>query len=207
MYTEGNTHPESPKSSEAWYCVQSKHKHEHIAAVHLREIRGVTVFCPRLRFKRQTRTRLVWVTEAMFPGYLFAHFDLFRLHRLVGYSPGVRSIVRFANRYPTIDDTTLARLREQVGPKEIREMEYQAVKGDNVKIAEGALAGLEAVITEILPCRARVRILMEFLGRKIETEVENSAVLQWAASRDNLGSRRLLGQEIAAKPPGRREVS
>ncbi len=64
----------------AWYCVRSQNKHEHIAAAHLRMLDGVTVFCPRIRFKRTTRRGVVWVTEGMFPGYLFARFRLSELH-------------------------------------------------------------------------------------------------------------------------------
>jgi transcriptional antiterminator RfaH len=162
----------------AWYCLQAKHKHEHIAAAHLRQVKGVTVFCPRIRFKRQTRTRVSWVTEALFPGYLFAQFEFARMHRLVSYTQGVRGIVRFANRYPTIEDAIVDQLREHVGDKEIRMINYEPSQGDNVKIGEGAFAGLEAVVTQILPARARVRVLMEFLGRKIEMELESSSVLR-----------------------------
>src|SRR5262249_43854978 len=85
----------------AWYCLRSQPKHEHIAAAHLR-ILGVNVFCPRIRFKRKTRLGIVWVTEAMFPGYLFARFELAEMHRKVTYAHGVSGIVRFADRYPAI---------------------------------------------------------------------------------------------------------
>ena len=162
----------------AWYCLQAKYKHEHIAAAHLREVKAVAVFCPRVRFERQTRTRVTWVTEALFPGYLFARFELARMHRLVTYTPGVQGIVRFANSFPTIEEVIVDQLREHVGEKEIRIIRYEPSQGDNVKIGEGAFAGLEAVVTQILPARARVRVLMEFLGRKVEMELERSSVLR-----------------------------
>jgi len=171
-------HDPTGSSEAAWYCLQAKHKHEHIAAAHLRELRGVIVFCPRLRFRRQTRTGAVWVTEALFPGYLFANFDLGRMHRVVGYANGVRSIVRFANRYPTIDEVTVAQLSEHVGKREIKVIDYEPSRGDSVKVADGAFAGLDAVVTQILPATQRVRVLMEFLGRKVEAELERSAVLR-----------------------------
>lgn len=164
-------------SEAAWYCLQAKHKHEHIAAAHLRKLKGVVVFCPRIRFKRQTSTGIAWVTEALFPGYLFGHFSLVKMQRAVAYAREIRCIVRFANRYPTIDPGTVAQLRAHVGEKEIKEMGYQPSRGDNVKVAEGAFAGLEAVVTQILPARARVRVLMDFLGRKIEAEFERSSLL------------------------------
>jgi transcriptional antiterminator RfaH len=179
MRSEGNS-PRGPTDSSqpAWYCLQAKHKHEYIAAAHLREVKGVTVFCPRVRFKRQTRTRVSWVTEGLFPGYLFAQFALTKMHQVVSYTPGVRGIVRFANRYPTIEEVVVDQLREHVGEREIRIMNYEPSQGDNVKIGEGALAGLEAVVTQILPARDRVRVLMDFLGRKVEMELERSSVLR-----------------------------
>jgi transcriptional antiterminator RfaH len=161
----------------AWYCLQAKQKHEHIAAAHLRELRGVKVFCPRIRFRRQSRDRVVWVTEPLFPGYLFACFELGRMHRVIDYARGIRNIVRFGTRYPTIDEATLLELQDYVGDKEIKVMDYQPSPGDYVRIGEGAFVGLEAVVINNLPARARVRVLMEFLGRKMEAEVERGSIL------------------------------
>jgi transcriptional antiterminator RfaH len=162
----------------AWYCLRAKPKHEHIAAAHLRILKEVTVFCPRIRFQRATRRGLVWVTEAMFPGYLFARFELAEMHRQVCYTQGVSGIVRFADRYPTIDDNSLEHLQIHAGGAEIKELDYQLAEGDNVTIVDGAFAGLEAVVTEILPAKERVKVLMDFLGRKTEAEVERSIVLR-----------------------------
>ncbi|MFY9989221.1 MAG: transcription termination/antitermination NusG family protein [Chthoniobacterales bacterium] len=188
MYKSGGIPGESKEFSEAaWYCLQAKYKQEHIAAAHLRELKGVTVFCPRIRFRRQTRLRVIWVTEALFPGYLFARFDLTRMHRVVGYAHGVKCIVRFANRYPTIDGPLIDRLREEIGGKEIKLVDYEPLEGDSVKVADGAFAGLEAVVMQNLPARARVRVLLDFLGRKVEAELERSSVLRSEArSKDSL---------------------
>ena len=161
----------------AWYCLRSKQKKEHIAAAHLRELDGVSVFCPRVRVKRETRQGLVWVTEAMFPSYLFARFDLEEMHRQVTYTHSVRGIVRFADRYPTIEDEVLAELRECVGTADIKELDYTPDEGDRIRIAVGAFAGAEGVVIHILPAKERVRVLMEFLGRNMEAEVKLSSIL------------------------------
>jgi transcriptional antiterminator RfaH len=99
----------------------------------------------------------------------------------VEYAHGVRGIVRFANRYPTIEDGVLAQLRDYVGANEIKELDYGLSQGDNVRIMQGAFAGLEAVVTQILPVRERVKILMDFLGRKVEAEVDCASLLWQAA--------------------------
>ena len=164
-----------------WYCLRSQPKHEHIAAAHLRLLEEVTVFCPRIRFKRATRQGIVWVTEAMFPGYLFARFELASMHRQVRYAHGVSAIVCFADRYPTVDEQALLQLRDYTDVAGVKELNYSLSQGDNVRIVEGAFVGLDAVITQVLPARERVKILLDFLGRKIEAEVEHSNVLRQVA--------------------------
>jgi transcriptional antiterminator RfaH len=165
----------------AWYCLRSQPKHEHIAAAHLRQLENVTPFCPRVRFKRATRQGLVWVTEAMFPGYLFARFALAAMHLQVRYAHGVSGIVRFADRYPAIQDDALAQLRCHLGAAEVKELNYDLSAGDRVQIVEGAFVGLEAVVTQVLSAKERVKVLMDFLGRKMEAEVHCSGVLRRVA--------------------------
>jgi transcriptional antiterminator RfaH len=178
METTDTGHWNRPISAKpAWYCLRSQPKHEHIAAAHLRILEGVTVFCPRIRFKRATRQGLVWVTEAMFPGYLFARFELAEMHRQVRYAHAVSGIVRFGDRYPTIEEGALVQLRDHTGVTEIKELSYDLSQGDQVRIVNGFFTGLEAVVTQVLPAKERVKVLMDFLGRKIEAEVESSNVL------------------------------
>ena len=113
----------------------------------------------------------------MFPGYLFARFELTEMHRQIQYAHGVSGIVRFADRYPAIEEGALAQLRENTGASEIKELSYELSRGDQVKIVNGIFGGLEAVVTQIMPAKERVKVLMDFLGRQIEAEVERANVL------------------------------
>ncbi len=161
----------------AWYCLRSQPKREHIAAAYLRLLDGVTVFCPRFRFKRATRQGLVWVNEAMFPAYLFARFQLAEMHRQVRCACGVSHIVRFGDRYPSIEDEALAQLRDRTGVAEVKELICELSQGDQVRIVQGAFVGLEAVVTQVLPAKERVKVLMDFLGRTMEAYVDHPSVL------------------------------
>jgi transcriptional antiterminator RfaH len=171
----------------AWYCVRSQRRREHIAATYLRKLDGVAVFCPRIRFKKAHPRGAVWVTDAMFPGYLFARFPLSDMHRQIRYAHGVSCIVKFGNRYPIIEDEIVARLQDRTGLTEVAELSYGLSQGAQVMITDGALVGLEAVVTQVLPAKQRVRILMEFLGRKLEAEVEHASVLSQGALTAGLG--------------------
>jgi transcriptional antiterminator RfaH len=161
----------------AWYCLRAQPKHEHIAAAHLPMLEGVTIFCPRIRFQKIASRGCVWITEAMFPEYVFAHFDLETKHRQIRYAHGASGIVRFGNQYLRIDQDALMKLQDQMGTTEIKEIDDQVKPGDQVEIVEGAFAGLEAVVTKALSAKERLTILMDFLGRQIEAIVERSCVL------------------------------
>jgi transcriptional antiterminator RfaH len=160
-----------------WFCLKSQPKHEHIAAAHLRQMTGVEVFCPRLRFKRPTVRGPKWFEEAMFPGYLFSRFHFAARHKEVRYAMGISNIVRFGEHYAAIDDSVIASLRETTNGEQIAVIESDIKVGDNVKIVEGTLRGLEAVVTNILSGRERVRVLLNFLGREIQAELQRPAVL------------------------------
>src|SRR5438067_9643480 len=98
----------------SWYCLRSQPKREHIAAAHVRILDGITVYCPRIRFEKMTRRGRVWFTEALFPGYLFARFNLATHQKLVTYAQGVTGIVRFG-LYPTaIPDEAVEEMRQHV---------------------------------------------------------------------------------------------
>ena len=78
-----------------WFCLRSQTKHEHIAAAHLAQLPKLEVYLPRIRFKRSTRMGPAWFTEALFPSYLFARFDLLSSVRRVHHARGVTGVVHF----------------------------------------------------------------------------------------------------------------
>ncbi len=166
----------------AWFCLRSQVRHEAGAAARLR-LEGIEVFLPRIRFKRATVRGPVWVTEALFPGYLFARFDWVASQRLVRHAPGVSTIVSFGPHVPSVPAEVIAALRTTIGAQELHEISHEMIPGDAVQISGGVLHGLSAVVTQVLPARERVRVLLEFLGQQTSVEVEASAVVAQAQPR------------------------
>ena len=100
------------------------------------------------------------------------------MHRHVRYAHGVSGIVKFADRYPTIEEEAIAQLRGHTDAAEVKEMVYELSEGDQVQIVGGAFVGLDAVVTQVLEAKERVKVLMDFLGRKMEAEVQFSSVIR-----------------------------
>ena len=165
-------------SQVAWFCLRSQPKHEHIAAEHLRLIEGIDVFNPRIRFPRSTRNGKVTVTEAMFPNYLFARFDWKSSLTRVHYSPGVSGVVHFGCKFPTVPDQAIEELRALIGTEGIHVVSNEVAVGEEVTISGGAFHGLQAVVTQVMPGKQRVLVLMDFLGRQSSVEVGIQSIVR-----------------------------
>lgn len=161
----------------SWFCLRTAPKHEHIAAMHLKQTSQLDVFCPRLRIRKATATGAKWFVEAMFPGYIFAKFPFANRHREVRYSPGVTSILAFGGIYARIPEEVIRSLKQCTNGEELIEVKSHLEQGETVRIINGALSGLEAVVTQVLPAKERVRILLNFLGKEIEAEVATPDII------------------------------
>jgi transcriptional antiterminator RfaH len=170
--------------SPLWFCLKTQPKREHLAATALRRQLQIECFSPRLRFRKLTRRGPVWFVEAMFPGYLFAQFIYAKLHRRVGHSHGIQSIVQFGERVATLEASVIADLRKSAGDEETVTIDPQIQVGQSVRITEGPFQGLEALVTRLLPSKERVQLLLEFLGRSLETEISMPKVLSIASPRN-----------------------
>ena len=160
-----------------WFCLRAEPKREHLAATALRRRFGIGCLSPRLRFRKLTQRGPVWFVEAMFPGYLFAKFVYSTQHRSVESSHGVRGIVRFGQHLATLPEDTVVALQSKAGVEEIVVMDCSPKIGQPVQLIEGPFQGLEVVVTQLLPARERIRVLLEFLGRSLEMEVPAEKVL------------------------------
>ena len=167
----------------AWFCLRSQPKHEHIAAGHLRQMEGVEVFNPRIRFPRSTRTGKVVVTEAMFPNYLFARFDWKTSLTRVHYAPGVSGVVHFGIKWPTIPEHSIEELRALIGKEGIHVVSDEIAVGDEVTVSGGVFHGLNAVVTQVMPGKQRVLVLMDFLGRQSTVEIGVQSIIRHGVGR------------------------
>lgn len=165
-----------------WFCVRTQTKREHIAAKHLRELEGVEVFCPRVRYRKATRRGKIWWLEPLFPGYLLAKFDREEMERAVTYCQGVRGLVRFGTEIPDVPDATVRNLIRQVrdqagGGGEMITIAPSISIGDEVEVATGPFQGMKGIIRSVAPATERVKVLLEFLGQIQPVDLDLFSIL------------------------------
>jgi transcriptional antiterminator RfaH len=168
----------SPEHAPAWFCLRTQPKHEHIAAAHLRDDPEIDIYLPRIRFKRATRRGPVWFTEALFPNYLFARFDLAACLRRVCHARGVHGVVHFGGSWPIVPEAVIAELRATVGADQVHVLRDELQPGESVRIAGGMFHGLQAVVARVMPSRERVAVLLEFLGQQTSVELPGEALIR-----------------------------
>ncbi len=161
----------------SWFCLRAAPKREHIAAATLRRELELPCFSPRIRFRKLTTRGPVWFVEAMFPGYIFSKFVYRELHRRVSSAAAVQSILRFGEFVPTLDEATIAALREAAAEDEVITVDPDIQVGDMLHVTDGPLRGLLVLVTHVISGKERVRVLLEFLGRQVESEIDRSKLL------------------------------
>jgi len=167
-----------PKMSEDhWYCIKTRPRHERAAKRALLSNAHLEIFCPLLRFDRARKSGRARVTEAMFPGYLFAKFDYGRQFRLVRATNGVSTIVSFGGLPAIVPENVIGTLQAAVAEGETVEIPSRVSIGEEVQVVQGPFQGIRAIVTNLLPAHARVTVLLELLGMEREVEVSEQAVL------------------------------
>ncbi len=154
-----------------WYLLRCK-PHEDKRACNCLEDQGYTVYCPYLWVNKSRTLEKKLVYEALFPGYIFINLD--KVHSnwvAVRSTRGVRDLVRFGDHTPTVGDSVIASIMDQV--KDLEQSSTAVcglAKGDKVKVTSGSFEGLTAIYQQSSG-KDRARVLIDFMGRQVETNV------------------------------------
>jgi transcriptional antiterminator RfaH len=166
-----------------WFCLRCQTKREHIAAGHLREIEGVEVFCPRLRYRKATRRGKIWWMEPMFPGYVLAKFNMVEMERAITFCQGVRGLVRFGSEIPPVPESFVEAIKHEIRSRkgaledELVTLNPTIEIGDEVEIAHGPLQGMQGTVIAVPSAAERVKILLEFLGSPQAVDIDLFSLL------------------------------
>ena len=146
-----------------WYAISTKPHQEKQAELHIKQC-GIECFLPLLKESKIIRRMRKTVIGPLFPGYLFARFDLDKHYRAVSYATGVRKIVEFGSGPVELDATMIDAIKERLNNGYVTLMPVRPVHGQVVHIKGGPLAGMEAVFMREMRDRSRVLLLLNTLG-------------------------------------------
>lgn len=152
-----------------WYVVRTQPRADHLAADELSRS-GFEVFAPRIKGLTSRRGD----GEApLFPGYLFLSCDLERdslpsfrtTHRILGW-------LRFENDIAWVPDQVVDEIKKR--SETINRdggFRRRFHSGEFVRVVTGAIQGLAEVVDDTKSVQSKVRVLLEFMGRSVLTQV------------------------------------
>lgn len=163
----------SPKNELLWFALVVRSQHEKIVASVLQD-KGYEKFLPLYSIRRRWSDRMKRLMLPLFPGYVFCRFDLNnRLPILV--TPGVLQIVGAGKAPLPVDGNEIAALRTIVTSGLQSEPWPYLKLGQRVRIAQGALEGVEGILTSVKkPFRLVVSVTL--LQRSVAIEVDQNWV-------------------------------
>jgi len=159
-----------------WYALHCKPHSERIVH-HQLDLASVESFYPTYRIALAGASAPRF--RALFPGYLFAHVDpLGVAPGLFRWLPGLIGVVSFDGHPAPIPDALVEALRARAAAVAVAggPALLDIKRGDPVRILEGPFKDLEAVFDGALDGKARVRVLLDVLGRLSRVELPAAIV-------------------------------
>ena len=171
-----------------WYACRTRARAEK-RADNLLSGRGVEAYLPLVEEVRQWSDRKKRVALPLFPGYVFARFDLRKTYEVLN-TAGIVTIVR-ANGYPTpLRDEELESVRILVTGVNAGQGMPSPVEtvtiGQQVVATRGVFAGIRGVLLETRG-RTRVVVQLSVLCQAVSVEVPRRVLRSCARERGSAG--------------------
>ena len=158
-----------------WYVVNTKIRQEKVAHFNLEKI-GVETFFPLLKRSVRARNREQGEWVPLFPGYLFARFDLKSRFRAVNFARGVTRLVSFGMEPATVEDQVIESIKSRLLDGCVNVQKIPFASGQPVRILKGPFQGVEAVFEREMDDRQRVILLLRSLSFQGHLVVDLGAV-------------------------------
>lgn len=184
---ESRMNPEP--NADRWYALQLRSRWESSTAA-LLSCKGYQTFLPTYKNSKRGSSRSKEVQSPLFPGYLFCRFNVCdRLPVLI--TPGVISVVGTA-RVPTpVEESEIEAIQRMVSTgMRVEPCPYLEV-GQVVRIEDGALTGIEGVLTSFKGMR-RIVVSISLLRRSVALEIDRSVVSPVQAKHSVAGQSRVI---------------
>ena len=186
-------HPSAqPDDRSPWFVVHARPWKELLAASLLEEA-DLQVFLPQVRQQRRGQMQ----RAPLFPGYFFVRPRGEGVEfGAINHTPGVIRVVAFGEKPQPLSAAVVEAIRQQVEALEDQGglPQHPYKPGDPVRVTAGPLEGLEAVFVGPMKPTQRVQVLLEFLGRQQQVEVDVGALEQSSAPQPVKRERRTRGK-------------
>jgi transcription antitermination factor NusG len=157
-----------------WFAVRTSVRWEVKVSSELSR-RGVEVYLPLCRSKRNWSDRIKVIDQPVFPGYLFARFPLDQRIRVLE-APGVKQVVGIGSTPVPLDDHEIENLKTLVAANALLMPWPYLNAGQRVRIERGPLAGVEGFVVRAPQESLRIVVSVDLLQRSIAAEIDRDCL-------------------------------
>jgi transcription antitermination factor NusG len=169
----GSAPPQLNAGAGRWYALHVRSRHERVVEKGLRG-KGYAVFSPFYRTRRKRVDRIVEIDVALFPGYVFCHFD--SNHRLpILVTPGIVGVVGPGSKPEPVDDSEIASIRTvAMSGRPVQPWPFLR-SGQRIRLHSGPLMGAEGIFLRVKD-EYHLVISVSLLQRSVSVVIETNAV-------------------------------
>jgi len=155
-----------------WYAIHTHPKQENRAEMNLKAW-NVETFFPKIRDCRfnEFTSEPSYFSKPLFPGYLFARFELNNLLHKVRFTRGVHSVVCIGNDPAPVDDRVIEIIAAQIDAAGFVKIGADLEHGAKVLIQAGPFKGLTGIFERETSAADRVKILLDCVSFQARVEV------------------------------------
>ena len=163
--------------SQRWYVIQTHVKQEERANENLRSF-GVETLHAKLRTRRYNEFTgaPTYLTQPLFPRYLFAKFNAREQLPNIRFTRGVHNVVCFGESPASVDDDIIEIIRERIDENGFVKANDELKPGDKVVISAGPLRNLVGIFEREVKGSDRITILLTAIAYQGRLEVDRNLV-------------------------------
>jgi transcription elongation factor/antiterminator RfaH len=160
-----------------WYALHTHHKQEDRVDQNLKAW-GVETFNPLIRKRRYNKfTGLPhFVTQALFPRYIFARFDAATMLGKIRYTRGVHSIVSIGDTPSPVSDEIIDVIKSRLDESGYVRLGETFKQGDKVVVTDGPLKDFVGIFDNEMKGAIRVSILLLNIKYQGRVEIEKDFI-------------------------------
>lgn len=152
----------------SWYALRTRPRQEERAVQNLRAW-NVETMLAKLREPGKNGK-----PQVLFPGYIFARFDVHQMLHKISFTRGVLYVVAFGGKPAAIGDDIIAAMTEHALIARPREHLPILKPGDLVVVTAGPLRTFMGVFKKNLPGPARVEILLNTVAYSARVQLSRT---------------------------------
>lgn len=148
-----------------WYVLHTKPKQEERANSNLAAW-GVETLHPKLKTRRHNEFTGVptYITQPLFPRYLFAKFNAREQLSKILFTRGVHNVVCFGDSPASVSEEIIDVIRDRIDHNGVVKATDDLKPGDRVVISAGPLRNLTGVFEREVKGNDRVMLLLTTIG-------------------------------------------